>query len=274
MELVIKFTEQSKDTSNYGKLHANLKTPYTQYSTLVIDSLTTNCCIEVLNNEDFITFNEIKDNATVITTIQISEGYSSLNSETISTLLNDLLNTASSGIRSSVDNTNRIVFQNQSQFSIVSCSYRMKDVIGVYDQSLPINAVETINESETNYVLQCLSVGNFLSTPILYLLGSIGEKCFINGESGRTNRKILMRINNSYSANFPVIANNAEFSTYALSNDFSDIMFELVDARFNPIKLLSPMYLCGTITGDIKNESINLSPYVPELMNNEMPEAA
>ena len=77
-----------------------------------------------------------------------------------------------------------------------------------------------------------------------------------------------MRINNSYSANFPVIANNAEFSTYALSNDFSDITFELVDAEFRPVKLLSPMYLCGTITGDIKAETINTSILLtPEMMS-------
>ena len=140
----------------------------------------------------------------------------------------------------------------------------MKDILGIFDQSLPINAVLDNNI----YNLHCLSVGNFLSTAILYLIASIGDKVFVSGESGRTNKKILMRINNSYSANFPIIANNAEFSTYALSNDFSDITFELVDARFNPIKLLSPLYLTGTITGDPKAETINTSILItPELMN-------
>ena len=77
-----------------------------------------------------------------------------------------------------------------------------------------------------------------------------------------------MRINNSYSANFPVIANNAEFSTYALSNDFSDITFELVDAHFRPVKLLAPMYLCGSVTGDPRAETINTSILItPELLN-------
>ena len=269
MELVIKFTEYSKDVNNYSKLHANLRTPYTQYSTLVIDSLTTNCCFEVLNKDDYITFKEIKNDVETTITIHINDSYSSLNAETVSTLLNDLLNVNSSNIRTVVDNTNRIVFQNQSAFSIESASYRMRDILGIFDQLCPINSVESVNDDNENiYKLQCLSVGNYLSTSILYLLGSIGDKVFINGENGRTNRRILMRINNSYSANFPVIANNAEFSTYGLSNDFSDITFELVDARFNPIKLLSPMYLTGSLTGDPKAETINTSIIIPpELMN-------
>ena len=277
MEIITKFTEKSNNPNNYGELHANLKTPYSQYSTLVIDSLTTNCCFEVLNNQDYITFNETKqqnnDNeeeettTTTTFTILIKESYSSLNSETVSTMLNDLLNTAESNIRSIVDNTNRLVFQNKMSFSIVAASYRMKEVLGIFDQTFPIDAEEITDNEENPYSLQCLSVGNFLSTAILYLVASIGDKVFINSESGRTNRKILMRINNSYSANFPIIANNAEFSTYALSNDFSDITFELVDARFNPIKLLSPLYLTGTITADVKAETINTSILItPDLL--------
>ena len=376
MDMIIKFTERSTNPNNYAILHANLKTPFTQYSTLIIDSLTTNCCFEVLNKDDYITFNETKqenkkeetneeeeemfkeeeediikeeeeeenqvnneeqnneqvnneeqvnsqeeeqndevneeetkeeeEEEPIIKTftIKIAESYSSLNAETVSTMLNDLLNVAGSRIRTIVDNTNRIVFQNQAPFSILAASYRMKDILGIFDQTLPLDADEIeetktneetkdnqetqTNEEETNdeetnqetqtneetetnieksYSLQCLSVGNFLSTAILYLVASIGDKVFVNNESGRTNRKILMRINNSYSANFPVISNNAEFSVYCLSNDFSDITFELVDARFNPIKLLSPMYLTGTITGDIKSETIKLNPYIPELLD-------
>ena len=149
-------------------------------------------------------------------------------------MLNDLLNEAGSTIRTIVDNTNRIIFINEYSFKIVSCSYRLKEILGLYDQKLPLEAIESTDEEEnTIYSIQCLSVGNYLSTAI------------------------LMRINNSYSANFPIIANNADFSVYALSNDFSDITFELVDGNFQPIKLLSPMYLTGTITADIKAETIN-----------------
>ena len=262
MDLVIKFTEQSTDPDNYGKLHANLRTPFTQFSTLVIDSLTTTCSIEVLNSQDYIVFNENVPSSTY-THIQFNQSYSSLNANTISTLLNDLLSTEHSTIRTTVDNTDRLLFISNDPFIISDCSYRLKHILGLYDMTLPLASVPTTIDGSTVNAVQCLSVGNFLSTPILYLLASIGEKCFVNGDKGTINRKILMRINNSYSANFPVIANNAEFSTYALSNDFSDITFELVDAQFRPIKLLAPMYLCGTITGDPKAETINTSITVP-----------
>ena len=252
MDVIVKFTEKSTDPSNYGVIHANLRAPFTQFSTLIIDSLTTNACFEVLNKDDYIRFEEGETSFT----IYIDESYSDLNSSAISTLLNDLLSNVGSNITTIVDNTNRIVFVNDYGFKILSCSYRLKEVIGIYDQTLPIEAIE----ENSKYNIQCLSVGNYLSTAILYLIGSIGEKCFVNSEDKRTNRKILMRINNSYSANFPIIANNADFSVYALSNDFSDITFELVDARFNPIKLLSPMFLCGSITADIKAETIILNP--------------
>ena len=254
MDLVIKFTEKSTNPVNYGIIHSNLKAPFTQYSTLIIDSMTTNACFEVLNSDDYIT---VEDDDQIIK-INIKESYSDLNSSTISTLLNDLLNEAGSTIRTIVDNTNRIIFINEYSFKIVSCSYRLKEILGLYDQKLPLEAIESTDEEENViYSLQCLSVGNYLLTAILYLVASIGDKVFINDDNGRTNRKILMRINNSYSANFPIIANNADFSVYALSNDFSDITFELVDGNFQPIKLLSPMYLTGTITADIKAETIN-----------------
>ena len=83
---------------------------------------------------------------------------------------------------------------------------------------------------------------------------------------GYKNKRVLMRINNSFSANFPVIANNAEFKVYTLSNDLSNIDFELVDARFRPVRLLSPMYLCGTIVGDVNAETIYTGMIIPQLI--------
>ena len=78
-----------------------------------------------------------------------------------------------------------------------------------------------------------------------------------------------MRINNSFSANIPVIANNAEFRVYTLSNDLNSIDFELVDARFHKSKLLSPLYLCGTIIGDISAETINTGMLLPQILPTE-----
>ena len=242
-ETTIKFTEFSKDPNDYGKIHANLKVPYTQYSTLIIDCLTTNACFEVLNSDDYLKFKKGKEEIIV----KFTESYSDLNSETLAMLLHDML--ADKEIECSVDLTNRIKFKCPVKFSLIECSYNLKLLLGIYDQNLPLECDE---EKE----IYCLAVGHYLSTPILYLIASIGGKCFVKNGNGYSNQRVLMRINNSFSPNFPVIANNAEFKVYSLSNDLSDIEFELVDARFKKVKLLTPLYLCGTITGNVEAETI------------------
>lgn len=262
-EAVVKFTEFSKNPDNYEQIHANLRIPYTQYSTLIIDSLTTYACFEVLGVNDYLKFN--KNGSEVVLTFD--EGYSDLNAESFATLLDDLLK--SENIGCSVDMTNRIKFTCENDLSLIDASYNVRTLLGIYDQSLPISSV--------GGVVQCSAVGHYLSTPILYLIGSIGGKCFIKDGNGYKNQRVLMRINNSFSANFPVIANNGEFKVYTLSNDLSNIDFELVDARFHKIKLLSPMYLCGSVIGDVGAETIYTGMIPPQLFeeqqdkNNETP---
>ena len=254
-ETTIKFTEFSKDSSNYEQIHANLRVPYTQYSTLVIDSLTTKACFEVLNKEDFLLFR--KDWIEIL--VRFQESYSDLNAETFALLLNEDLKDYS--ISCNVDYTNRIRFSAEGEFSLIDASYNVKLLLGIYDETLPLVSKDG--------VLQCAAVGQFLSTSILYLIGSIGSKCYVKDreENGYKNRRVLMRINNSFSANFPVIANNAEFRVYCLSNDLSNIDFELVDARFHKVKLLCPMYLCGTIIGDVNAETMWLGMVPPQIVN-------
>ena len=249
-ETIIKFTEFSKSPNNYEHIHANLRIPYTQYSTLIIDSLTTNACFEVLNVADYLKF----DISGTSLTLTFDENYSDLNAESFATLLDEKLKINNIGC--SVDYTNRIRFTYESAFSLVDASYNVKTLLGIFDQTLPINSVDG--------VIQCEAVGHYLSTPILYLIGSIGGKCFIKEGEGYKNQRVLMRINNSFSANFPVIANNAEFKVYTLSNDLSNIDFELVDARFHKIKLLSPMYLCGTVIGNVEAETIYTGMPIPQ----------
>lgn len=249
-DTIVKFTEFSRNPNNYEQIHANLRVPYTQYSTLIIDSLTTNACFEVLNTNDYLKFNV----SGTPRTVSFDESYSDLNAESLATLLDELLKNDHIGC--SVDYTNRIRFNYESEFSLIDATYNVKTLLGIFDQPLPINSV--------NGVIQCEAVGQYLSTSILYLIGSIGGKCYIKENEGYKNQRVLMRINNSFSANFPVIANNGEFKVYTLSNDLSNIDFELVDARFHKIKLLSPMYLCGTIVGDVNAETIYTGMPIPD----------
>ena len=252
-ESIIKFTEFSKDPNNYESIHSNLRVPYTQYSTLTIDSLTTKACFEILTPSDQLIIYLGREPIY----ITFTQSYSELNPETFAFLLNEFLKSYS--INCSTDSTNRIQFISETiEFSITSATYNIQQLLGIYDQTLPIHS--------ENKKIQCASVGHYLSTPILYLIGSIGGKCFIKDGNGYRNQRVLMRINNSFSPNFPIIATNAEFKVYCLSNDLSDISFELVDARFHKIKLLCPMYICGTVIGDIEAETI-YTGYIPPIIN-------
>ena len=92
------------------------------------------------------------------------------------------------------------------------------------------------------------SVGFTLSTPVLYLLSNVGAKTFKNklddaDKSYMTTLRTAMRINNSFSANFPIVSGNSDFQTIIKSNDLSNVMFWLVDANLKELTLLSPLYI-------------------------------
>ena len=84
--------------------------------------------------------------------------------------------------------------------------------------------------------------------PVLYLLSNLGAKTFKNklddsSKSCLSTLKTAMRINNSFSANYPIVSGNSDFETIIKSNDLSNVTFFLVDANLNELTLLSPLYL-------------------------------
>jgi hypothetical protein len=108
------------------------------------------------------------------------------------------------------------------------------------------------------YYIKSSSVGYFNLTPVLYLLSNIGTTCYCNDkiiddtDSNKTllnNQQICMRINNYFIDGLPIIANNIEFSSIIPSNSLTNCYFKLVDANFQPLKLLSPMYLSIVVIG-------------------------
>ena len=73
-DATVRFTEFSRDPNNFEQIHANLRVPYTQFSTLIIDSLTTNACFEVLGKDDYLVF--VKNGRDVI--VEFDDNYSDL----------------------------------------------------------------------------------------------------------------------------------------------------------------------------------------------------
>ena len=138
-----------------------------------------------------------------------------------------------------MDNTRRFVLTSDSKFAINIMTYNYELLLGLFNITFPIYA-----DYDNNYFVKANSTGFYLSTPVLYLLSNVGSLSFRNvNESELAGSKIVMRINNSFSANYPIIVNNAEFETFICSNDLSNLELTLVDAYLKEIKLLSPMYL-------------------------------
>ena len=110
----------------------------------------------------------------------------------------------------------------------------------------------------TRYRIISDSVGYMLSTPILYLLTNVGNSIFYNEMRNQKKLQcgtVCMCLNNSYSASYPIIAQQAEITTKCAINATSDIYFILVDANMREVKLLNPMYITVQITA-VEGESI------------------
>ena len=101
-------------------------------------------------------------------------------------------------------------------------------------------------EVRTVYKVNSPAVGYMLSTPILYLLTSVGAPVFFNemhNEDKMQCGTISMVLNNSYSSSFPIVAQQHEIITRTPLNFTSNINFWLVDANMREIKLLNPLYI-------------------------------
>ena len=239
------YTVCSTDPEHYNRINCNLPAPITRYCSLTVTCLTANCNIIVLNEDDYITINGKR--------YSLKTDYTNLNSETLAALLNNLFKQNELNITVSIDSAQRFVLKSSSSFTINSMTYNYKLVTGFFNTSFPIYS----DYDETlEYFIKSNSAGFSLSTPVLYLLSNVGTLSYRNvNESELSGSKIVMRINNSFSASYPIIVNNSEFETIIPSNDLSALELTLVDAYMKEIKLLTPMYLSITVK-IIKDEEI------------------
>ena len=113
--------------------------------------------------------------------------------------------------------------------------------MGLYNAKFPLESIEG--------AIKTKSVGFFQSTPILYLVSNVGAQCYQNRNRTYFDQTIVLIIYNSFSANLPIVCNNAEFSTMVSSNSLGNVWFKLVDANFEDIRLLSPLYIAAMEEG-------------------------
>ena len=234
---------------------------------MIITSLTTKCSIVVLNNDDFIQITVIRKENNEFKrfnyTLNFKSSYTNLNVESFVELLKEL--TSSIGIVPEIDYTGRIILTSKLyNFMITNASYNVIQLLGIYNQTLPISG----EHKNSSWSLACSSVGNYLSTPILYLVSNIGKSSFRNLNDTMNVSKIILRINNAFSADYPIVVSNADFEVDINSNDLSCAQFTLVDANMHEIKLLSPMYITIAIRGVIEEDVLTNFP-VYENFNNK-----
>ena len=109
------------------------------------------------------------------------------------------------------------------------------------------------------YRTEAPAVGYMLSTPILYLLTSVGSPVFYNEMQTQDKMQcgtISMVLNNSYSSSFPIVAQQNSIVTRTPLNFTSCITFTLVDANMRDVKLLNPMYITVSVDPEMENSTV------------------
>ena len=229
MTPLIDYTISSYDYNHYNRIDINLPYPPSRKVLMIVTSLTTKCSIVVIENDDYIQINGKK--------YVFNNMYTDLNSETFCMLLNSLIK--NSNVTASVDETGRILFESDTFFTINNASYNIIQLCGFYNEVLPLNSEYTGG----TFSILAQSVGNYLSTPVLYLVSNVGKSSFRNLYENISISRIILRINNSFSANYPIIVTNADFEVDIASCDLCNIQLTLVDANMHEIHLLNPIYI-------------------------------
>ena len=229
MTPLIDYTISSYDYNHYNRIDINLPSPTSRRVSMIVTSLTTKCSIVVIENDDYIQINGKK--------YVFNNMYTDLNSETFCMLLNSLIK--NSNVTASVDETGRILFESDTFFTINNASYNIIQLCGFYNEVLPLNSEYTGG----TFSILAQSVGNYLSTPVLYLVSNVGKSSFRNLHENISISRIILRINNSFSANYPIIVTNADFEVDIPSCDLGNVQLTLVDSNMREVHLLNPIYI-------------------------------
>ena len=245
------YTVNSTDYNHYNRIFCNLEPPTTEYSTFTVTELTTKCSILILSTADYFTINDKQ--------YFFQNDYTDLNSESFVEIVDDMI--ANDGYYCELDTASRIHFFAANEFILGEMTYNCRLLFGLVDIALPIYSKEDPEiETDNKQEIIIPTVGFTLSTPVLYLLSNIGSKTFKNNEQNaayQSSLKTAMRLNNSYSANYPIVSGNSDFQSVIKSNDLTNCQFMLVDANLHEITLLSPLYITLHITG-IEEEDKNI----------------
>ena len=74
-------------------------------------------------------------------------------------------------------------------FTINNASYNIIQLCGIYNEILPLNSEY---KGVQNYCILAQSVGNYLSTPVLYLVSNVGKSSFRNLHENISISRIIL----------------------------------------------------------------------------------
>lgn len=234
------YTINSTDKDHYNRIYASLDVPNTEYCVFQVSELTTKCSILILTTSDYFTLNGKQ--------YFFQMDYTDLNMESFVEIVDDMI--AKDGYYCELDTASRVHFFAVNEFELGDMTYNCKIIFGLHDIETPLVSKYNADiQTEQKQEIMIPSVGFTLSTPVLFLLSNAGEKTFKNNLVADKNKsyvstlKTAMRINNSFSANYPIVSGNSDFQTVIKSNDLTSLYFILVDANLKELTLLSPLYI-------------------------------
>lgn len=238
----------SVDENNYSRISVTIPPlSGSRYTAVRCDSFVANCNIRVLNNRDYLAMTVGETPFTLH-----FEDYTNLNAEVFAELLNTMLS-EDYKVNVGLDNCNRIWFKSAKPFTINDLTYNVKLLLGLYamkDEDIKAQKLVAEQVGDDLYKLQIKSVGMYLSTPVLNLVSNIGDASWRNNSDDLCNIQscnTVLRINNSFSPNVPIVAGGDGITSIIPSGCVSGAVFILVDANMRQVDLLNPMYINLTL---------------------------
>ena len=233
------FNFHSTDPDNFNEVKCPII--YTGTSNKVkwyISDITTNHNMVVLSPEDYIEFEDID-----LTHIKynLTKYYTTI----YDSLMDDINNIFTIYTRQCTINKNNrgmYYFESSNSFTISSMSYNMKQALGFYCDTFPIDS-ENVN-GVWRITAKGVGFNNF--SPVWFLISNLGTPIQINKEDSPWTPlfpAIVMKIQNSFQAGQPLTYSNSDYVSMSPPAALSNLRVKLVDANLVPIKLLNPLYV-------------------------------
>ena len=233
------FNFHSTDPDNFNEVKCPII--YTGTSNKVkwyISDITTNHNMVVLSPDDYIEFEDI--DFTYIK-YNLTKYYTTIY-DTLMDDINNIFEIKTRQCKIYKNNRGLYYFESSYSFTISDMSYNMRQVLGFYCDTFPIDS----KYENGVYRIMAKGVGFTNFSPVWFLISNLGTPIQINKEDSPWTPMfpaIVMKIQNSFQAGQPLTYSNSDYVSMSPPSALSNLRVKLVDANLVPIKLLNPLYV-------------------------------